>query len=68
MNAFSIPKLTDTVPSILIKSQYYLLVSLWQQYQEDSSVQILISVRHNLDDLVWDIMEYCWELRSWEVK
>lgn len=58
MNAFS----------ILIKNWYYLLVSVWQQYQEDSSVQILISARHNLDDLVWDRMVYCWELRSWEVK
>lgn len=58
MNAFS----------ILIKNRYYLLVSLWQQYQEDSSVQILISAKYNLDDLVWDRVVYCWELRSWEVK
>lgn len=58
MNAFS----------ILIKNRYYLLVSVWQQYQEDSSVQILISAKYNLDDLVWDRVVYCWELRSWEVK
>lgn len=68
VNALSIPKMTDTVPSILIKNWYYLLDSLWQQYQEDSSVYILTNARHNLDDLLWGIMGYLRELRSQEVK
>ena len=33
MNALPIPKMSETVPSVLIKNWYYLLVSLWKQYQ-----------------------------------